>query len=96
MKIEVPLVVSVELEEAIKSAVENVDLSCLGVDGDSVYEAESIEIDCVEKVEVSVLVTLDLERQTGKFASRSDVVEYITEELIGSIPDEVDVEVDEG
>lgn len=73
---EVELDVSSILEEAVGEA----DLSGLGADGESEYEVSSLD---VAGTTLTALVTVDVERSSGKFASLDEIDAAITEAIEG-------------
>jgi hypothetical protein len=70
------------IEEAITDAVEAGDYSGLGADGDSVYEvsnADAVQSDGSDTLDFSLTVTW--ERESGKFASKDELIEALAEAL---------------
>jgi len=82
MNITIP--VTVDLNETLINALDNVDLSGLGADGDSEYEVTDVEVigDCLIQVELVV----GIERQSGKFVGKDDIAEVLTQELAENVP----------
>lgn len=75
-----------EIEDRINDVIEMGDYSGVGADGDSVYTVTNT--DTTQRPGPDTLefdVTVTWERESGKFASKDDLIEALAEALSGGV-----------
>jgi hypothetical protein len=64
--------------EAIKNAIEDLDISGAGDDGDTEFEIEHVEVKCKDG---QFIANIDLQRIAGKFVSNTDLEDFVLQQI---------------
>ncbi len=87
----IKLRITADIENAILTAIQDVgSISGVGADGDSEYSITDVTVASLDS-DGGWYVTVDLERESGKFASSDDLADALVDELDTiELPIEVD------